>query len=144
MNYRKLALLSFLVLSLAVFFTFALNAGDKSSKAVNGTVVCIDKGGKECCADESSASCCSESSKKCTEHKLGLKTSDGKVYPFAADAKFCEKTLNESIGKTVEVSGYICPVSKTVHSTSVKLIELKNEGSCSQSKERAKKTTGDI
>ena len=44
MNYRKLALLSFLVLSLAVFFTFALNAGDKSSKAVNGTVVCIDKG----------------------------------------------------------------------------------------------------
>jgi len=138
MNYRKLALVSFLVLSLAVFFTFALNAGDKSSKTVSGTVVCIDKESKECCGGEISASCCGESSKKCSGHKVGLKTTDGKVYPFAADAKFCEKTLNESIGKTVEVSGYICPVSKTVHSTAVKLSESKKEGCCS------KKSTSDI
>ncbi len=141
MNYKKLALISFLVLSLVVFFTFALNAEDKSSKTVSGTVVCIDKAGKECSHDMSSASGCGE---KCTDHKFGLKTSDGKVYPFAADAKFCEETVNKCIGKTVEVSGYICPVSKTVHSTAVKLVESKKEGCCSKSKESAKKSTSDI
>ena len=138
MNYKKLALLSFVVLSLVIFFTFALNAGDKSSKTVSGTVVCIDKDGKECCGAESSALCCSESREKCTNHEFGLKTSDGNVYPFAANAKFCEKTLNENIGKTVDVSGYICPVSKTVHSAAIKLNESKKEDCCS------KKSTSDI
>ena len=115
-----------------LLFVFNIYADDNPSNSVKGTVICIDKDGKECdMSKESSPACCP---KKC-DNTLGLKTSDGKIFPFAADAKKRQSLkLNDYVGKNVEVSGYVCPISKSVHSTAVKLAVVEKKGCCSKAK----------
>ena len=115
-----------LALLLVFFIVHSAITADNSSKSINGTVVCVDKEGKECPNSPScSHDCCDKCDKPCNK-KYGLKTSDGKIYPFAAKSKD-NKALNlkDYLGKEVKVNGYICPVSKTVQCYSLKAEDSK-------------------
>ncbi len=156
MNLRKLIFTSFLAVCLVLFLFSISFAGDDASKTITGSVVCLDKAVEECshastagCPDkdkkcceepESASACCGDCPDEKANVKFGLKTSDGKVYPFAENVK-AKSTINLSkyVGKNVEISGMICPVSKTVHYSDLKVCDSKaaNKGCSSKSKTSA-------
>lgn len=135
MNLKNLAVTLVFALFLVFFLASTSITEDDPSKSLKGTVVCIDKEGKECCdTPECCPTCCDKSDKPCN---YSLKISSGKVYPFAVKSK-SDKVVNfkDYAGKQVEVSGYVCPVSKSVQYSDVKLQcskTAKTEDCCSKS-----------
>ena len=119
MSSKNLIVSLFLTLFLFLFFVSTSITADDSSEPLKGTVVLINEEGKECSGDCASTHSEKSEGESCI-HKYALKTSDGKIHLFNEEAKKAS-TLENYVGKNVEVSGYICPVSKKVNFTDLKL-----------------------
>ncbi len=100
---------------------------DKDAECSHASAAdCPDKD-KKCCEEpESASACCGDCPDEKANVKFGLKTSDGKVYPFAENVK-AKSTINLSkyVGKNVEISWMFFPVSKTIHYSDLKVCDSK-------------------